>query len=73
VQVTTLVGIVQQGTTIIRLLHRDNLAQQLRVILEDRNKLGELALAIEHLDTHLRVLRLSDVDVKGVADGTDNR
>ena len=59
--VQTLTGIYQNARIINRILNSQQLAKQLRVVLEDREQLGQLALALEALENHLRVLGLNEV------------
>jgi hypothetical protein len=57
----TLSGVYESSRRILRLVHHTHLAQQLKVIADDPKKVGELSLALEALDSHIRVMGMEEV------------
>lgn len=67
--VTTLAGVYVQGREVLRILGTgsDDMRPTLKRILENKNgELGDLGLALMRLETHLRVMGLEEVELKGV-------
>jgi len=65
--VSTLSGLYENSRRILRLLHKDHLAQQLGVVASDPKLLTELSISLDALEQHVRVAGLEEVELKGLS------
>lgn len=60
----TLSGVYENARQVRNMLHRPDLAKQLRIIADDPRQVVELKQALDNLDSHLRVMGFTEVEFK---------